>query len=164
MRNRISNFFALLFLALMASTPTLANDPLKELIGQQVSSLEDGTRMTQLGVERAILDACTRRKLQASVVEPGVILAHWERGAHAIAMRISYSDSSYSIRYEDSRRMGFDPARHSIKPAYNRLVDLLAENIESNLEVALDRLEVAMNRMKDARPRKPTRITPRNAA
>lgn len=164
MRSRISNLFALLFLA-FASAPTPANDPLTELIGQQVASLEDGTRMTQAGVERAILDACARRKLQASVVEPGMIVARWERGAHAIEIRIPYTDSEYSILYEDSRRMGYDPVRRSIKSSYNRLVDLLGENIDANLEVTLDRLEVAMNRIKDAqkRPRKSTRINPRNA-
>ena len=165
MRNRISNLFALLVL-ILASTPALANDPLKELIDQQVSSLQDGTRMTQAGVERAILDACARRKLQASVVEPGVIAARWEHGARSIEVRIPYSESAYSIRYEDSRRMGYDPAKRSIKSSYNRFVELLAENIDANLEVTLDRLEVAMNRIKDAqkRPRKSARINPRNAA
>ncbi len=165
MRNRISNLVALLFLGLMASTPALAGDPLKEVIDQEVSTLKDGTRMTQTGVERAILDACARRKLQASVAEPGVIMARWEHGARSIEIRIPYSDSAYSIRYEDSRRMGYDPAKRSIKPSYNRLVELLAENIEANLEVTLDRLEMAMNRIKDAqkRPRKSTRINPRTA-
>ena len=165
MRNRISHLFALLILVLTASAPSLANDPLKELIDQRVASLEDGTRMTQTGVERAILDACARRKLQAKVVEPGVILAHWEHGARSIEIRIPYSDSSYSIRYEDSQRMGYDPVKGSIKPSYNRFVDLLAENIDANLEVTLDRLAVAMNRIKDAqkRPRKATRINPRTA-
>src|SRR5215510_6423858 len=101
MRNRISNLFALLFLGLMSSTAALANDPVKELIDQAIPSLSDGTRMTRLGVERAILDACARRKLQASVVEPGVILARWERRGHSVEVRIPYSESSYSIRYED---------------------------------------------------------------
>jgi hypothetical protein len=147
---RFAPIFAMLSLGLLSAAPVLANDSLQEPGTQPVPSLEDGTRMTLAGVERAILDACERHKFDAAVIEPGVIVAHYERRGHLVDVRIPYSDSSYSIQFVSGKRAG-------------RVVSSLAGDIDASLEAALDRLEMAMNRMKDARPRKSNRINPRNA-
>jgi hypothetical protein len=144
--------------ALLAAAPAaLANDPLKELIDQEVPALKDGTRMTLAAVERAILDACARRKFAATVIEPGLITARWENHGHSFEVSIPYTESTYSIRYKDSVRMDFNPAKRRIDDAYNEYVDGLAEHIEAGLDDALSRLK------KSQKIRKVARINPRYA-
>jgi len=144
-----------LALGLLAGAPASANDSRREPIDRVVPALADGTRMALNGVERAILDACARRKLATTLLEPGVILAHYEHRHHSFDLRILYTDSAYSIRYEmDGGRM---------RAADGQSMVTLAGSIDASLDSALDRLEMAMNRMKDARPRKSNRINPRNA-
>ena len=146
---------AVLALGLLAGAPVSANDSRREPIDRTVPALPDGTRMALNGVERAILDACARRKLTAMVLEPGVILARYQHHRHSFEVRIVYTDSAYSIHYESSGR---------VRAADGQSMASLAGNIDVSLDAALDRLEMAMNRMKDARPRKSNRINPRNAA
>jgi hypothetical protein len=143
---------------LLAAAPAArANDPLKELIDQEVPALKDGTHMTLAAVERAILDACARRKFAAMVVEPGLITARWENHGHSFEVSIPYTESTYSIRYKDSVRMDFNPAKRRIDDAYNEYVDGLAEHIEAGLDDALSRLK------KSQKIRKVARINPRYA-
>lgn len=143
---------------LLAAAPAaLANDPLKELIDQEVPALKDGTRMTLAAVEQAILDACKRRKFSATVVEPGLITARWENHGHSFEVSIPYTDSAYSIRYKDSVRMDYNPAKRRIDDAYNEYVDGLAEHIEAGLDDALGKLK------KSQKIRKVARINPRYA-
>jgi len=149
---------SLLAVGLLATAPAaLANDPLKELIDQEVPALKDGTRMTLAAVEHAILDACARRRFSATVVEPGLIIARWENRGHSFEVSIPYSDSTYSIRYKDSVRMDFNPAKRRIDDAYNEYVDGLAEHIEAGLGDALSKLK------KSQKIRKVARINPRYA-
>ena len=131
-----------LLVGLLAVAPiALPNDPLKELIDQEVPALKDGTRMSLSDVERAILDACARRKFKATVVEPGVISARWEHRGHSFDVSIPYTNSTYSIRYIDSVRMDFNPDKRRIDDAYNEYVAGLAEHIEAGLDDALSRLK-----------------------
>ena len=149
---------SLVALGLLAAAPAaLANDPLKELIDQEVPALKDGTRMTLAAVEHAILEACKRRKFEATVVEPGLITARWENRGHSFEVTIPYTDSAYSIRYKDSVRMDFNPAKMRIDDAYNEYVDGLAEHIEAGLGDALSKLK------KSQKIRKVARINPRYA-
>ncbi len=149
---------SLLAVGLLATAPAaLANDPLKELIDQEVPALKDGTRMTLAAVEHAILDACARRKFSATVVEPGLITARWENRGHSFEVSIPYTDSTYSIRYKDSVRMDFNPTKRRIDDAYNEYVDGLAEHIEAGLDDALSKLK------KSQKIRKVARINPRYA-
>jgi len=139
-------FASLLTVCLMVVAPVaMADDPIKDLIDQEVPALKDGTRMTPEVVERAILEACARRKFQASVVSPGLITARWEHGKHSFEVSIPYTESRYSIRYKDSERMDYNPVKHRIDDDYNEYVAGLAEYIEAGLDVALDRLKRAMN-------------------
>ncbi|HEX6398632.1 MAG TPA: hypothetical protein VFZ95_14510 [Steroidobacteraceae bacterium] len=143
--------------SLLVAAPALANDPLKELIDQEVPALKDGTRMALAAVEQAILDACKRRKFAATVVEPGLITARWENHGHSFEVSIPYTDSTYSIRYKDSVRMDYNPAKRRIDDAYNEYVDGLAEHIEAGLDDALGKLK------KSQKIRKVARINPRYA-
>ena len=148
----------LMAFGLLSAAPVAqADDPEKELIDQEVPALKDGTRMTLAAVEHAILDACARRKFAATVVEPGLITARWEHRGHSFEVSIPYSDSAYSIRYKDSVRMDYNPAKGRIDDAYNEYVGGLAEHIEAGLDDALSKLK------KSQKIRKVARINPRYA-
>jgi hypothetical protein len=147
-----------LLVGLLSVAPiALADDPLKELIDQEVPALKDGSRMALTDVERAILDACARRKFKATVVEPGVIHARWEHRGHSFDISIPYTNSAYSIRYKDSVRMDFNPDKRRIDDAYNEYVAGLAEHIEAGLDDALSKFK------KSQKIRKVARINPRYA-
>ena len=99
MKTASLSFASLLAVGLLAAAPAaFANDPLKDLIDQEVPALKDGTRMTLAAVEHAILEACKRRRFAATVVEPGLITARWENRGHSFEVSIPYTDSAYSIR------------------------------------------------------------------
>jgi hypothetical protein len=152
-------FASVLTVCLAAMAPAaLADDPVKDLLDQEVPALKDGTRMTPEAVEKAILDACARRKFQASVVEPGLISARWVHGSHSFQVSIPYNESSYSIRYQHSERMDYNPARHRIDDAYNDYVAGLAEHIDAGLENTLDRIRKALKPAKRV-----ARFNPRTA-
>jgi hypothetical protein len=135
----VSLLTAFLFLAPAAR----ADDPVKDIIDHEVPALKDGTRIALADVEAAILTACQRRKFEASVVSPGVITARWVHGGHSFDVSIPFSDSTYSIRYKDSQRMDYNPARNRIDDAYNEHVAALSEHIEADFERALKRLKQA---------------------
>jgi hypothetical protein len=152
--------FVLCALCLMALGPAArADDPVKELIDQEVPALKDGTRMAVSLVERAILEACARRKFKATVVEPGLITARWESRGHFFEVSIPYNESTYSIRYLNSERMDYNPAKNRIDDAYNEYVAGLDEHIEAGLDDALDRFKKALKPSKRV-----ARINPRTAA
>jgi len=151
-------FASLVSVCLVAAAPmALANDPVKDLLDREVPALKDGTRMSMELVERTILEACARRKFTATVVEPGLITAHWESRGHSFDVSIPYNESTYSIRYKDSVRMDYNPAKRRIDDAYNEYVDGLAEHIEAGLDDALSKLK------KSQKMRKVARINPRYA-
>jgi len=151
-------FASLVSVCLVAAAPmALANDPVKDLLDREVPALKDGTRMSMELVERTILEACARRKFAATVVEPGLITARWENRGHSFEVSIPYTDSTYSIRYKDSVRMDYNPAKRRIDDAYNEYVDGLAEHIEAGLDDALAKLK------KSQKMRKVARINPRYA-
>lgn len=133
---------SILSVALVAGAPTaLADDPIKDIIDHEVPALKDGTRIAVSDVERAILDACARRRFVASVVSPGEITARWENRGHWFDVAITYTDATYSIRYKDSQRMDYNAAKRRIDDAYNEYVAALTEHIEADFERALKRLK-----------------------
>ncbi len=144
---------------LVATAPAaLADDPVKDLLDLRVPALKDGSRMSVELVERTILEACARRKFHAVVVEPGMISARWEHRGRFFEVTIPFNESTYSIRYQDSERMDYNPARHRIDDAYNDYVAGLSEHIEAGLHDALDRFKKALNPSQRV-----ARIRPRNA-
>jgi len=157
MKSRSMSFASLLAAAMLATAPAFADDPVKDIVDQQVPALKDGSRIAYREIEKAILDACARRKFKATVVEPGLITAHWESRGHSFDVTIPFNDKAYSIRYKDSVRMDYNPDRHRIDDAYNEYVDGLSDHIDAHLDEALDRLK------KEHRIRKVARVNPRYA-
>jgi hypothetical protein len=72
---------------------------------------------------------------------------------------IPYNESTYSIRYLNSERMDYNPAKNRIDDAYNEYVAGLDEHIEAGLDDALDRFKKALKPSKRV-----ARINPRTAA
>ena len=159
MQGRSSLFASLVTVCLLAMAPlALASDPVKNIEDQAVPALKDGTRMTPEAVEKAILDACAHRKFQAAVIEPGLITARWVHGSHSFEVAIPYNESTYSIRYQSSERMDYNPARNRIADAYNDYVAGLAEHIDARLDDTLDRIKKSLKPAKRV-----ARINPRTA-
>jgi hypothetical protein len=153
----------MLTLALLATAPAaLADDPLKDIVEREVPALKNGSRIPMPDIEGAILAACERRNFKAEVTEPGVITARWERRGHWFDVTIPYTNEAFSIRYKDSHRMDYNPARQRIDDAYNDYVAGLSEHIEADLERALDRIKELQKRVK--KDKKVARINPRYAA
>jgi hypothetical protein len=131
-----------LALGLLVAPMAMADDPIK-LFQEEVPALKDGSRIAVADVERAILDACKRRRFDAKAESPGVISARWTHGSHWFDVSIEFSDSTYSIRYKDSERMDYDEKRQRIDDSYNEYVAALSEHIDADFERALKRLKVA---------------------
>lgn len=131
-----------LTLGLLAAPMALADDPIK-LFQEEVPALKDGSRIAIGDIERAILDACKRRRFDAKAESPGVISARWTHGSHWFDVSIEFTDSAYSIRYKDSERMDYDEKRQRIDDSYNEFVAALSEHIDADFERALKRLKVA---------------------
>lgn len=66
------------------------------------------------------------------------------------AIRIPFTDSTYSIRYKDSQRMDYNPKKQRIDDSYNEYVAALSEHIEADFERALKRLKVEQKRARAA--------------
>lgn len=127
-----------------------ADDPIKDIIDHEVPALKDGTRIALADVEAAILAACQRRRFEASLTAPGQITAHWVNGGHTFDVTIPFNDATYSIRYKDSQRMNYNPAKQRIHDAYNEHIAALSEHIEADFERALKRLKVAQKQARTA--------------
>ena len=156
-------FAALMTVGLMATAPAaFADDPIKDVIDREVPALKNGTRIALSEVERSILSACERRKFKCSVESPGLINARWQRGKHSFDVTIPYSEDLYSIRYKDSVRMDYNPAKQRIDDAYNEYIDGLAEHIEADFENVLERMKRAQKNAQN-QTRKAQRVNPRTA-
>ncbi len=131
-----------LTLGLLVAPIAMADDPIK-VFQEEVPALKDGSRIAIADVERAILDACKRRRFEAKAESPGVISARWTHGSHWFDVSIEFSDSNYSIRYKNSERMDYDEKRQRIDDSYNEYVAALSEHIDADFERALKRLKVA---------------------
>jgi hypothetical protein len=162
MASRNSSLALLIPLALLAAAPVLADDPIKDVIDREVPTMKDGTRMAMSEIERSILDACARRHFKATVVAPGLIVARWERRGHFFEVTIPHSDQSYSIRYKDSERMDYNPAKRRIDDAYNEYVDGLKQHIDADFERVLERMKRA-HKNQTREVRKAPKINPRTA-
>ena len=155
--NRIASLLAV---TLVAFAPAAyADDPIKDVVDEEVPALKNGSRIALEEIEKAILDACARRKFKASIVETGLIVARWQHGKHFFEVNIPYTNRLYSIRYKNSENMDYNETRQRIDDAYNEYVAGLSEHIEADLDRALDRLKKSQKSI-----RKMARLNPRYAA
>lgn len=150
---------ALVVALLAASAVARAAEPARITIDKQVPALRDGSRMSLADVESAILEACARHKLRATVVSPGVISARQSNRRKSFEVTIPYSESGFSVRYQHAGKLEIDQAVQGPEAGYDQHVALLIEHIESDLARTHMRLQSYLKPLK----REP-RIRPRTAA
>ncbi len=82
-------------------------------------------------VKNAILKAGVARKWIMSVVYPGVIKARQLSGSHSAEIIITYTATSYSIKYDSSHNL--NASNGKIHRNYNRWIHNLDKQIQLNL-------------------------------
>ena len=141
MKNRTGSFSsirALLLAGALAAAPlALADDPIKDIIDHEVPALKDGTRMPLASVEDALLKALAARKFDAMVESPGLITARVAHRWNSFEVNVPFTDTTYSVRYKDSKRMDYDPVKQRIDDSYNEWLEGLEEHIQAQLEKKL---------------------------
>jgi hypothetical protein len=139
---------------LLAAPSAFADDPIRDIVEQPVPTMKDGTRIPIGEVQRALLQALVRHKFDATAIAPGHITARFERRWSSFEVDILYTESSYSVRYRNSKRMDFDARRQSIDEAYNEQLALLGAQVQNQFDVVLQRL----NRVAQKRIRKSFKV------
>ncbi|MDY4326253.1 hypothetical protein SOV88_18435 [Pectobacterium brasiliense] len=82
-------------------------------------------------VKIAILQAGLERKWVMTPVSPGVINGHLSQRDHVADIRITYSQTSYSINYVDSKNL--KAKNGEIHNSYNRWISNLDRDIQLKL-------------------------------
>ena len=112
----------------------------------------DGTALLWRGDfqnARQLLQALVRHKFDATAIAPGHITARFERRWSSFEVDILYTESSYSVRYRNSKRMDFDARHQRIDEAYNEQLALLGAQVQDQFDVVLQRLNrVAQKRIR----------------
>jgi hypothetical protein len=78
-------------------------------------------------IERAILNAGTKRGWLMRAEAPGHIVATHSRGSHSATVDIFFDTQTYSIMYKDSANLDYGDGR--IHGTYNRWVEYLKQDI-----------------------------------
>jgi len=137
-----SGFFVSLMAAgLLAAPSARADDPIRDLVEQPVPTLKDGTKIPIGEVQRALLQALVRHKFDATAVAPGHITARFARRFSSFEVDILYTETRYSVRYRDSKRMDYHAGRQSIDESYNEQLAQLGAQVQEQFDVVLQRMK-----------------------
>lgn len=126
---------------LLAAPSVRADDPIRDIVEQPVPTMKDGTKIPIGEVQRALLQALVRHKFDASAVAPGHITARFARRWSSFDVDILYTETSYSVRYRDSKRMDYDARRQRIDESYNEQLALLGAQVQDQFDVVLQRMK-----------------------
>jgi len=135
---------------MLAAGPALADDPVKNILDEEVPALKDGSTISLVDREKAIGDACRRRGFKPTIVSPGIMEGRFDNHGHWFTVTITHTERAYSLHYKDSYAMDYDPARNRIDDYYNEKVAGLAEHIEADFERALKRMKSAQKQARKA--------------
>ena len=103
--------------------------------------MKDGTKIPIGEVQRALFQALVRHKFEATAVAPGHITARFARRFSSFEVDILYTETSYSVRYRNSKRMDYDARRQSIDEAYNEQLAQLEAQVQDQFDVVLQRMK-----------------------
>lgn len=95
------------------------------------SSVPPAAVKSQDDMRRAILTALQRRQWTVERADQGQILASITRRSHQAQITIPYTASAYSIRYRDSRNLGYRDGK--IHRNYNKWILNLDRSIQQEL-------------------------------
>ena len=139
---------------LLAAPSAFADDPIRDLVEQPVPTMKDGTKLPIGEVQRALMQALVRHKFDATAIAPGHITARFERRWSSFEVDILYTETSYSVRSRNSKRMDYDARHQSIDESYNEQLALLGAQVQDQFDMVLQR----MNRVAQKRIRKSFKV------
>ncbi len=128
-------FLALVFV--MVSSPLLAAPKVVNLVDVPIPATLDGSSLSKDDIRKAIIAAAKERDW-IPVVNPqnrdsSIIASILVRGRHYVEVDITFSRTSYSITYRNSREMKYNPEKQTIHRKYNQWVNLLSNSIQTEL-------------------------------
>lgn len=134
----------LAFVLLLTSSSLMAAPKVINLTDVPVSIALDGSTPSKADVREAIIAATKARKWiptsNPKNKDSSILASILVRGQHYVEVDITYSASSYSITYRDSREMKYNAEKGTIHKKYNQWVNLLSNEIQSQLNTRSSRL------------------------
>jgi len=121
----------LLGLATLLLMTACRTTPVRNVELAPVPTAPDKQQLTLLQVEKAIVLGANALGWSTTVQSPGVIVATIRLRDHYAAVNITYSPSSYSIKYKDSTNLKYDGK--TIHSNYNGWIENLDRAIRKNL-------------------------------
>ena len=118
---------------LILSVLGCTSQPVYNVNNEFVPTLRNGSTPSFDQVEKAILSAAYNKGWSPRIIEPGLIEARIAVRAHKATVEISYSESSYNIRYKNSSNL--DHENGLIHRRYNNWIIHLSNAIHSELGV-----------------------------
>jgi len=130
-----SRITKLLALALLVSLPlaAIAAPQVTNIQNEPIPQKLDGSKHTIKEVREGIARAAKQR---GWTVAPGkgneLIASILVRNRHYAEVSITYTTTSYSIKYRDSRELKYNAAKNTIHRNYNRWILNLSKTIKSH--------------------------------
>jgi len=107
--------------------------PLYNVTNSAVPPVTSGKTLTLDNVTKAIVDAGMGLGWEMQVMRPGQITGTLHLRSHTAIVDIPYSTASYSIVYNSSQDLNYDPARRTIHANYNGWIQNLDRAIRGRL-------------------------------
>ena len=136
-----------LFLAialLLASAPSGAASPIKNMIDVPVPIRADGGRYSIEEVRTAIIQGSQTPLWTAEVAGDTIIRAKLNvKNKHFAVVEIPYSESAYSIIYVSSDNLDYNPTRQTIHRNYSKWILRLTTSINEQLRSLVSKVPSA---------------------
>jgi hypothetical protein len=129
--NRIATSATLLALLLAFLLPPDAEARSKPIQNVENAPIPSGLDMKAIG--DAIIDGCSTRNWQASLVEAGHMQCTLYIRNHMAKVDIRYDTEKFSITYADSDNLKYDAEKNRIHRNYNSWVQNLRGDINNEL-------------------------------
>ena len=123
----VSKLAALLFVAILLLT-ACGSSTIYNVNNHKVSAKKSSET-----VYRAIRQGGQSLGWKISKIKPGVAQGTLHLRSHVAVVRISYNNSSYSIRYVRSQNLKYNPERGTIHKNYNGWIQNLERAIDNRL-------------------------------
>jgi hypothetical protein len=120
--------YLLIAILSMCHSAALAAKPIENLIDIPVPSNIDGSMPSLEEIKSASIRGCKDKRWTPVVDEGGDIACSiLVRSRHFAEVEITYTETSYSIIYKDSRELDYNEEKQRIHRNYNKWVILLSD-------------------------------------
>ena len=122
---------AIALLVLFVADADARDQEINNIMDVAIPTRADGSSMTLIEIRDAIVDGCERKRWKAVISgNQQVNCSILVRGRHYAEVNISYTETSYSIEYADSRDLRYNEEKGTIHRNYNKWVILLGRVID----------------------------------